>query len=110
MATAFGAFVPGGARLAPLTARLIGRVGDLSDLATTIEAEDAFDLASCSGTIEAPTLIVAGGRDRFYDRGLLADTARLIPRSTLHVFPRRGHITVTFDPRYAPLVKGFLTR
>src|SRR5262249_53521592 len=84
--------VPNGERMAaavgPLFSALAGRVCDLSDLATTIDAEDAFDLAACE-TIEALTLIVAGERDRFYDRALLEETVRLIPRSTLRVFPRR---------------------
>ena len=50
---------------------------DLDDLATTIEAEDTFDLARCP-PIRARTLIVAGGDDRFYARPLLEETARLI--------------------------------
>jgi pimeloyl-ACP methyl ester carboxylesterase len=105
--------VPNGERLsaavAPLFSPLAGRVGDLSDLATTIEAEDVFDLAHCA-TIDALTLIVAGDRDRFYDRALLEETARLIPRSTLRVFPRRGHVTVAAGRRFAATVEGFLAR
>jgi pimeloyl-ACP methyl ester carboxylesterase len=105
--------VPNGERLtaaaAPLFSPFAARVGDLSDLATTIEAEDDFDLTDC-GTIEALTLIVAGERDRFYDSALLEETARLIPRSTLSVFPRRGHVTVTAGRRFAATVEGFLSR
>jgi pimeloyl-ACP methyl ester carboxylesterase len=41
--------------LAPLILPLAGRVGDLSDLAATIEAEDRFDLARCESTIRALT-------------------------------------------------------
>jgi hypothetical protein len=41
---------------------------DLADMATTIEAEDAFDLATCGSPIRAPTLILAGSADRFYSR------------------------------------------
>src|SRR3954454_21161115 len=43
---------------------------DLADMATTIEVEDAFDLATCQSPIRAPTLILAGGADRFYGREL----------------------------------------
>jgi pimeloyl-ACP methyl ester carboxylesterase len=71
---------------------------DLGDLATTIDAEDGFDLAHCP-TIDRPTLLIAGGRDRFYGLGLLEETAALIPRCTLSVHPRRGHMTVTATPR-----------
>ena len=84
------------------------RVGDLSDLATTIEAEDDFDLARCDGTITAPTLIVAGARDRFYPQELLEDTQRLIAGSVLHRIPRRGHLTVMNDSRATGLMRGFL--
>jgi pimeloyl-ACP methyl ester carboxylesterase len=113
LAAAALAFVtPGAARFAtavgPFFSRALGRVGDLSDLATTIEAEDTFDLAACRGSITAKTLIVVGGRDRFYDGALVAETAGLIPNSTLRVFRRRGHITVTFDRRYAPTIEAFL--
>jgi pimeloyl-ACP methyl ester carboxylesterase len=96
-----------GRAAAPLFSPLAARAGDLWDLAATIEAEDAFDLAACR-TIEALTLIVAGERDRFYGRALLEETARLIPRSTLRIFPRRGHVTVTAGRRFPALVDGFL--
>jgi pimeloyl-ACP methyl ester carboxylesterase len=103
--------VPGGEpltfALAPLMAPLARRIGDLSDLATTIEAEDAFDLAR-NGTIRAPTLIVAGSRDRFYPRQLLEETQQLIPGSLLHRIPRRGHVTVMSSSRLTQLVRGFL--
>jgi pimeloyl-ACP methyl ester carboxylesterase len=107
-----GVFLPAGepvARLlAPLASPLAARVGDLSDLATTIEAEDGFDLAECGGTIRAPTLIVAGARDRFYPRPLLEETQRLIPGSLLRRIPRRGHLTLMAHSRFAPTVRGFL--
>src|SRR4051794_34001875 len=46
---------------------------DLADMATTIEVEDAFDLATCQSPIRAPTLILAGGADRFYGRELFVE-------------------------------------
>lgn len=109
---ALGVFLPGGERLAPLLGPFFApyarRVGDLSDLATTIEAEDGFDLARCDRPITVPTLIVAGARDRFYPRQLLEETQQLIPGSSLRRFPRRGHLTVMTDPRLAPAVRAFL--
>ena len=85
-------------------------VGDLSDLATTIEAEDDFDLARCDGAITAPTLIVAGTRDRFYPQKLLEETHRLIAESVLHRVPRRGHLTVMGDSRAIAVIRAFLAR
>jgi len=113
LASVVGGFVPAGEGLerlvAPLMSRFARRLGDLSDLATTIEAEDGFDLARCEGAITAPTLIVAGARDRFYPRPLLEETRRLIPGSDLQVIPRRGHLTVMGDSRVVAMVRAHLT-
>lgn len=113
-AMAVGVFFPRGdslARLlAPLLSPLLGRLGDLGDLATTIEAEDRFDLARCGRAIAAPTLIAAGARDRFYPRPLLEETQRLIPGSLLRMAPRRGHLTALNDPRLMAAVGAFLAR
>ncbi len=79
----------------------------LQDMATTIEAEDEFDLARLA-TVRAPTLLVGGGRDRFYDEELFEETARLIPGSALEIYPKRGHITVLSDPRAVAQIRGFL--
>jgi len=81
----------------------------LDDMATTIEAEDAFDLAGCPTRIQAPTLIVAGGDDRFYTRELFEETARLIPGSRLRVLEKRGHVTVMTDRRFRPALSEFLS-
>jgi pimeloyl-ACP methyl ester carboxylesterase len=86
--------------------RLVSRQ-HLQDMATTIEAEDAFDLASRS-PIASPTLLIAGGRDRFYDRSLIEETAALIPNCRLSWHPNRGHITVVSSPRALAEVLGFL--
>ena len=94
--------------LAPFASRLVDRLGDLGDLATTIEAEDSFDLARTGGVIRAPTLIVCGARDRFYPRALLEETRQLIPGSILRVVPRRGHLTAVGDSRAVAAVRGFL--
>jgi pimeloyl-ACP methyl ester carboxylesterase len=89
--------------------RLLTGEDELADMATTIEAEDAFDLATCRSPIRASTLILAGGADRFYGPELFAETARLIPDSRLRVFERRGHITVTMHPEWAREIEHFLT-
>jgi len=86
--------------------RLFPREG-LEDMATTIEAEDTFDLAALP-EIRALTLVVGGTEDRFYSRDLFAETAALIPEGRLEVFAGRGHVTVTADKRFVPTVEGFL--
>jgi pimeloyl-ACP methyl ester carboxylesterase len=88
--------------------RVLGDPGGLDDMATTIEAEDEFDLAACTQPIGAPTLILGGARDRFYDAALFAETARLIPDSRLRVLPRRGHVTVMRDRRFQAELATFL--
>ena len=102
-------------RRGQLAAGLAGRLlhrrlapGGLADMATTIEAEDAFDLARCP-PIRAPTLILAGRDDRFYAPELFEETAALIPGAVLHVFPRRGHITVMRDRGFRPALTSFLS-
>ncbi|HEX5191331.1 MAG TPA: alpha/beta fold hydrolase [Solirubrobacteraceae bacterium] len=87
--------------------RLLATDHDLDDLATTIEAEDTFDLARCP-PIRARTLIVAGAEDRFYSRPLLEETARLIPGSELLVLDGRGHITALGDRRLGAALSTFL--
>lgn len=83
-------------------------VSGLQDMATTIEAEDAFDLANLP-VVRCPTLLVGGGRDRFYDQSLFVETADLIPGCKLKLHPRRGHITVLNDPRAVAQIRGFLS-
>jgi pimeloyl-ACP methyl ester carboxylesterase len=87
--------------------RVIAGGDDMADMATTIEAEDAFDLAACP-TITAPTLILAGSEDRFYGPELFAETARLIPGSRLRVFEGRGHVTVARHPEWAGEIERFI--
>ncbi len=88
--------------------RLLAGGDDLADMATTIEAEDAFDLAKCRSPIRAPTLILAGSADRFYSPELFAETARLIPGSRLRVFERRGHVTVARHPEWSREIEHFI--
>jgi pimeloyl-ACP methyl ester carboxylesterase len=89
--------------------RLFGSPQATADLIATLDAEDAFDLAKCEGAISAATLIVAGGRDRFYTRELFERTRELIPGSRLFLRPRRGHVTVGFDPKAAAAIRAFFS-
>lgn len=89
--------------------RIIPNATVAADLAATIEAEDGFDLAGCRSPILAPTLIIAGGRDRFYSPALFAETAALIPNSQLKVYPKKGHLAVVSDRNARAHIEGFLT-
>jgi len=80
----------------------------LDDMATTIEAEDTFDLATCASPIAAPTLIVAGRDDRFYAPALFEETARLIPGSDLRLLDGKGHIGALGDARCRDALESWL--
>jgi pimeloyl-ACP methyl ester carboxylesterase len=108
-AVALSLFIPGGAALSRFVAPFGRTTSDLSDLATTIEAEDDFDLARCRATIHTPTLIAAGERDRFYPRELLEETQHLISGSRLLLVPRRGHLTALGASQFRVTVREFLT-
>jgi pimeloyl-ACP methyl ester carboxylesterase len=88
--------------------RLLAGGDDLADMAATIEAEDAFDLAACPSAIRAPTVILAGSADRFYSPELFAETARLIPGSRLRVFEGRGHVTAARHPEWSREIERFI--
>jgi pimeloyl-ACP methyl ester carboxylesterase len=91
-----------------LASRLAPGPHDLDDMATTIEAEDGFDLADGTA-IQAPTLIMAGKNDRFYSEALFQETRQLIPSSRLRLFENRGHITVLRDPGLQHELTAFLS-
>jgi pimeloyl-ACP methyl ester carboxylesterase len=86
--------------------RLFG-ADDLRDMAAMAEAEDDFDLARLP-TINAPTLLVGGGRDRYYGTAIFEETAALIPDCQLELRPGLGHITVMWHPRALARIRFFL--
>lgn len=65
-----------------------------SDMLAVIRAEDEFDVGDRLHRITAPTLVVAGGRDRYYTPELFHETARRIPDARLVLYPRLGHAGV----------------
>src|SRR4051794_27075704 len=87
--------------------KIINSEADAADMATTIEAEDDFDLAHLD-PIQAPTLIVVGSEDRFYSVDLFKETSRLIPNSRLRIFDGRGHVTSTMHKEWGPEIVRFL--
>lgn len=87
--------------------RLYPSARELADLMVTLAAEDAFDLATLP-TISAPTLIVSGLLDRFYEPAIMHETAALIPVSRLSIYPTRGHVTVVSDRKAQTEAADFL--
>ena len=84
---------------------------DPSDMLATIDAEDRFDAAPQLHRISAPTLVIAGDRDRNYTPELFRETAERIPDARLRLYPGKGHASIA-TLRYKPAVGeilGFLT-
>jgi pimeloyl-ACP methyl ester carboxylesterase len=100
---------PAAAAAALLLPRVFPDVQGLADMATTIEAENEFDLAAL-GPIRAPTLIVAGAEDRLYGPHVFGETAALIRDSRLVLVPGKGHVSVASDPRALRAIDEFLGR
>lgn len=74
----------------------------------TIEAEDDFDIKDRLREISAPTLVVGGGRDRFYPPELSKETARGIPNARLILYEDRAHGGTFDDRRFGKDVVAFL--
>lgn len=77
--------------LIPFGAWLMGSSAPKSpqDFVVAIEAEDAHDCQDRLGDIRAPTLVIAGENDPYYDR--FAATAAGIPHARLILYPGMGH-------------------
>jgi pimeloyl-ACP methyl ester carboxylesterase len=81
------------------------RPDDPSDMLVTVAAEDAFDASSQLHRIAAPTLLVAGGRDRYYSPELFRETAERIPNGRLSLYQGKGHADVlTYRPAIREIV------
>ena len=81
------------------------RADDPSDMLVTVAAEDTFDASLQLDRITAPTLLVAGGRDRFYAPELFRETAERIPGARLRLYQDKGHVGVmTHKPAIREIV------
>jgi pimeloyl-ACP methyl ester carboxylesterase len=81
------------------------RPDDPSDMLVTVAAEDSFDASWQLHRITAPTLLVAGARDRFYSPELFQETAERIPGARLRLYPGKGHAGVmTHGPAIREIV------
>lgn len=79
------------------------------DLRVLLDAEDSFDLTDRLASVVAPTLIVAGSRDRFYSRDLYEQIARALPDASLRL-TRSGHMSMHANPRLAHEILAFIGR
>jgi pimeloyl-ACP methyl ester carboxylesterase len=79
-----------------------------SDMIVSIRAEDAFDIGGRLGEISAPTLVIGGGRDRFYPTELFRETAEGIPNARLIIYRDRAHGGTFADRRFGRDVVAFL--
>jgi pimeloyl-ACP methyl ester carboxylesterase len=87
----------------------IRRDWDPADMVATIEAEDAFDLGERLREVAVPTLIIGGGRDRFYPAALFRETAQGLPDARLILYEQRAHGGTFADRRFGRDVLAFLT-
>jgi pimeloyl-ACP methyl ester carboxylesterase len=79
-----------------------------TDMLATIDAEVGFDVTARLNQIHAPTLLIAGARDRAFPLDLIQATAAGIPHSRLIVYPRAGHIGTMLNRHFGRDVANFL--
>jgi len=118
-ATIFGEYLVPGPRgrwlrriLAPL---FVGAVlpdhdSALPDALVEVEAERRCDARPLLPRVSAPTLVLAGERDRIFRFDDVLAAARLIPDCEVRRFPGRGHIGMATSPRVASEVLAFAAR
>jgi pimeloyl-ACP methyl ester carboxylesterase len=82
---------------------------DPADMIATINAEDVFDASPDLHRISAPTLLVAGAKDRYYSPELFSETAARIPNARLLLNAREGHAGVISSPFAHREIVKFLT-
>ena len=81
---------------------------DPSDMLVTLEAEDAFDVANRLDEINAPTLVIGGGKDVFYPRELFEETATGVKDGRAHIYPSWGHMRTSTSATTANITLGFM--
>jgi pimeloyl-ACP methyl ester carboxylesterase len=84
------------------------RPEDPSDMVAFASAEDAFNLADKLPDIAAPTLVIAGERDRVYPAAVVAATASRVQHGRLITYPRTGHGGTITHRRFTRDVASFL--
>jgi pimeloyl-ACP methyl ester carboxylesterase len=81
---------------------------DPADMLAVIDAECGFDVTARLGQIQAPTLVIAGEKDRAFTPELFKTTAAGIADARLILYRGRGHIGAMLDPRFGRDVAEFL--
>lgn len=99
--------------LAPAFSRLIPEDKLTDDDAGRValvewHAEESFDPRPVLPRITVPVLLVAGDRDRAFERDVVMETAALIPHCTLVWYRGRGHMGTSTDRRLGRDILDFV--
>ncbi|WP_353508405.1 alpha/beta hydrolase [Intrasporangium sp.] len=78
------------------------------DVVVEMEAEVACDARPVLPSITAPTVLVAGGRDRIFTRDIVEETAALIGGCRVVWLSGKGHVATCTSPKVAPEVLDFV--
>ena len=101
--------------LVRVAATVIGRVSfpneyNPKDVLAAAMAVNDPEVAGILPDISVPVLLVCGDSDQFASLELYEETARLIPNSTLTVYPGKGHLGTISDEHLAPDILEFARR
>ena len=66
-----------------------------TDTIAMLRAEYAFDVRDQLKDIQTETLVICGAQDDFWRPEMFAETACLLPRGRLIMYPNRGHALIT---------------
>jgi len=78
------------------------------DVMVEAEAECAHDAREILPEIAVPVLICVGSEDVYFPPSIVEQTARLIPRARLKLYPGLGHGTLMQDKHLLPDILEFL--
>lgn len=83
-------------RLGGVAARwmLFGQGVPAQDVLVEADAERSCDTRPLLPRIEAPVLLIAGDRDRFFSEDIIKQTAGLIPKARITWYPGKDHFAV----------------
>ncbi len=87
----------------------LGRGCPPGDILVESQAEETFDARPVLPRIQAPVLLIGGDRDRGFPRGVVEETAKLIPGCTL-IWHKGGHMGAGSSRRVAQDVLAFADR
>jgi pimeloyl-ACP methyl ester carboxylesterase len=82
----------------------------IDDALVEVEAELSCDARPLLHRITAPTLVLAGDRDRIFPFEDVLESARLVPDCEVRRFPGRGHVGMAASPLVPGEVLAFARR